>query len=73
MEFGSAPQRPNRRWRAPYRMQIVKLAARVRPTGRFFDCAAFFEGIEAGIRIGLQHALERENMCLRMDVPATEL
>ena len=39
-------------------VDVVKLAPRVRPAGNFVNRAAFIEMMKAGIRIGLQSAIE---------------
>ena len=51
-------------------MQVVELAPRVRPAGRFLNRAVLVEGVEAGVGIGLQHAVEVGQVRLRMDALA---
>ena len=47
-------------------IDVVKLAPCMRPAGNFVDRAAFIEMMKAGIRIGLQSALEVFEMLARM-------
>jgi hypothetical protein len=51
-------------------VQVVELSTRVRPTCRFVDAAALVQGVEAGISICLQRALEAGQMRLWMDALA---
>jgi hypothetical protein len=48
-------------------VQVVELAARVRPTCRFVDAASVAQGVEAGVSVSLMHALELSEVRLWMD------
>ena len=50
----------------------MEFSPRVRPAGDFLNRAAFEQGVEAGLGIGLQHALELGQVRLWMDALAVE-
>ena len=53
-----------------YDVQIMKLAASVRPACRFRRTAALINEIEPSVGIGLQNAVEVGKVGLRMDALA---
>ena len=54
-------------------MQVVEFAPCMSPAGGFQDRAALVEHIEAGVSIGLKHALEVGQVGLRVNALAVDL